>query len=59
MAGSCAYVCSKVYPHCAYVLTAGLDATNLPLILTHIAQEHGHQRPVVSGATIMDGFTLS
>lgn len=61
MAGSCAYVCSKIYPQCAYTLAAGLDATNLPLIFAHIAQFHYKDHPATpgTGATIFDAFTLS
>lgn len=59
MAGSVAYTCSKIYPYCAYVLTAGLDATNFPLILTHIDQNHKHEHPYAPFQTINDALTYS
>lgn len=59
MAGSCAYTCSKVFPQCAFTISAQLDATNLPLIFAHIAQSHYKDHPNAPGQTIMDALTLS
>ena len=58
-AGSMSYICSKIYPECAYVVTTQLDATNLPLILTHLELNHNTARPVYKDATYSTAFTYS
>jgi len=60
MAGSIAWDCKKIYPHCAFTLAADLDATNLPLIFTHLAQAHGsHAHPSAPQITINAAATYS
>lgn len=59
MAGSCAYTCSKIFPECAFVVSAGLDATNLPLIFAHLKLSHYKAHPVAPDADVFTAFTLS
>ncbi len=58
MAGSMAVTCSKCFPECAYTLGAGLDATNLPLWLTHIKEKHTHAE-LPPEVTLFNSLTLS
>lgn len=59
MAGQVAVACSKIFPECAYVLTADADATNFPLWFQHLKDQHEHAAPVPPTATLNAALTYS